>query len=430
MHAQLNAKFTPGGSMSYRISNYLYILLMLTGLIIVAGPALAQTVSLDHVASIYINEGESAMGVTISGNIAYCACDFGGIRLYDITNPSSPVFLGSCSTPSFARNVAVRGNYAYVADGDSGLQVIDVSNSAAPVMVGNYETAGTAITVRVAGNYAYLADGYTGLLVVNIANPSSPTLVGTYNDSGYPMGVALAGNYAYVATTIGSGQLQAIDITDPANPIFVGSANFGSNEYGVCISGNYAYVGAYAYGMGIFDISTPGHPALMGSYNVIDPGNVRRTFATDTLAFVTQGLSGIVMLNVSNPASPVVIDSADTYGNTADVVMSGDYVYVADDYSFEIFHITTTMAPSCQYVVGSINGDGTFNGLDVVYAVSYLKGGNAPPYSCECTPSHSWFVAGDVNASCNFNGVDVTYMVSYFKGGPGPHPCADCPPAR
>jgi hypothetical protein len=84
----------------------------------------------------------------------------------------------------------------------------------------------------------------------------------------------------------------------------------------------------------------------------------------------------------------------------------------------------------CQYAVGDINGASGFNGVDVVYAVSYFKGGGAPPYLCECPTGSGniWFVAGDVNASCNFNGVDVTYMVSYFKGGPGPHPCPDCPP--
>ncbi len=85
---------------------------------------------------------------------------------------------------------------------------------------------------------------------------------------------------------------------------------------------------------------------------------------------------------------------------------------------------------SCQYVPGDANGNGGFNGLDVVYSVSYFKGGPPPPLSCECPPHGTWYLAGDVNASCSFNGLDVSYMVSYLKGGPGPNPCADCPPAR
>ncbi len=84
-------------------------------------------------------------------------------------------------------------------------------------------------------------------------------------------------------------------------------------------------------------------------------------------------------------------------------------------------------AGSCQYVVGDVNGNGSFNGIDVTYAVIYFKGGSPPPYICYC-PEEPWFVAGDVNGSCSFNGIDVTYMVTYLKGGPAPHPCPACPP--
>ena len=82
----------------------------------------------------------------------------------------------------------------------------------------------------------------------------------------------------------------------------------------------------------------------------------------------------------------------------------------------------------CSYAVGDVNSSGDFNGLDVIYGVSYFKGGSSPPYECECTYGNVWYVSGDVNASCNFNGLDVTYMVAYFKGGPDPTPCPDCPP--
>jgi hypothetical protein len=82
----------------------------------------------------------------------------------------------------------------------------------------------------------------------------------------------------------------------------------------------------------------------------------------------------------------------------------------------------------CNYVVGDINNNNNFNGVDVVYGVNYLKGGEAPPYNCECTPGNRWFVAGDVNNSCSFNGVDITFMVNYFKGGDTPMPCANCAP--
>jgi hypothetical protein len=91
--------------------------------------------------------------------------------------------------------------------------------------------------------------------------------------------------------------------------------------------------------------------------------------------------------------------------------------------------IKITGPPPCQYVPGDANGVGGFTGLDVTYSVRYFKGGPLPPYSCECTPGHTWYVSGDVNGSCSFTGLDITYMVRYFKGGPHPIPCSDCPPS-
>jgi hypothetical protein len=98
----------------------------------------------------------------------------------------------------------------------------------------------------------------------------------------------------------------------------------------------------------------------------------------------------------------------------------------------QIVNITVTeqVNGACSYTLGDVNNSGGFNGVDVVFAVGYFKGGPAPAYSCVCGTHGSFFVAGDVNASCNFNGVDVTYMVGYFKGGPAPSACPDCPPAK
>jgi hypothetical protein len=85
---------------------------------------------------------------------------------------------------------------------------------------------------------------------------------------------------------------------------------------------------------------------------------------------------------------------------------------------------------ACDYVVGDVNGNGVFNGMDVVYAVKIFGGGTEPPYTCECPPGSGnvWPVAGDVNGSCAFNGLDVTYMVRHFKSGSPVFPCPSCPP--
>jgi hypothetical protein len=85
-------------------------------------------------------------------------------------------------------------------------------------------------------------------------------------------------------------------------------------------------------------------------------------------------------------------------------------------------------AGGCIFTPGDINANGEFNGIDVTFGVSYLKGiGEAPPISCDCPPNGVIFPAADVNGNCQFNGIDITYAVSYLKGiGSPPGACFDC----
>lgn len=84
----------------------------------------------------------------------------------------------------------------------------------------------------------------------------------------------------------------------------------------------------------------------------------------------------------------------------------------------------------CVYAPGDANGSGSANGLDVIYLVSYFKGGDPPPDTCMCDPHGPLFVAADANGSCSVNGLDVTYLVSYFKGTGEIMFCEDCPPSQ
>jgi len=77
-------------------------------------------------------------------------------------------------------------------------------------------------------------------------------------------------------------------------------------------------------------------------------------------------------------------------------------------------YIDTTII---QYLPGDANNNGTVNGIDVTFLVSYLKGIGSPPDP---------FLAGDANGDCGVNGIDVTYLVTYLKGYGSPPFRGDC----
>jgi photosystem II stability/assembly factor-like uncharacterized protein len=95
-------------------------------------------------------------------------------------------------------------------------------------------------------------------------------------------------------------------------------------------------------------------------------------------------------------------------------------------YSFDLNQLEGAV---CQFRPGDSNSNDIFNGVDVLFSVSYLKGiGATPADSCDCPPYGYIYSAADANGDCTFNGLDVTFSVNYLKGhGSAPGRCPDCP---
>jgi len=257
-----------------------------------------------------------AQGVYVSGNYAYVA-DYRGLLVIDISDPSSPVIIGSVYTPGSATDVYVSGNYAYVADRyyyakDFGsFQVIDISDPSSPVIIGSVDTPGIAEGVYVSGSYAYVADSYGGLQVIDISIPSSPAIIGSVDTPSRAFGVYVSGNYAYVADGYYGGDiggLQVIDISDPSSPVIIGSVDTPRRASDVYVSGSYAYVAVHYRGLQVIDISIPSSPAIIGSVDT--PGRAFGVYVSGNYAYMADGADGLQVIDISIPLDSNVGNSS------------------------------------------------------------------------------------------------------------------------
>ena len=191
--------------------------------------------------------------MAVSGSYAYVA-DGSGLRVIDVSTPTSPIEVGFVDTPGDAEGVAVSGSYAYVSDTlpSSGLRVIDVSTPASPIEVGRLESLHSS-QLAVSGSYAYVPVAYF-LFVIDVSTPASPIEVGSVRLDGGPM--AVSGSYAYVMGSY-SGRLLVIDVSTPSSPFEVGSSDTAvstaGNPTGVAVSGEFVYVAEYSAGVEIFN---------------------------------------------------------------------------------------------------------------------------------------------------------------------------------
>ncbi len=116
--------------------------------------------------------------------------------------------------------------------------------------------------VAVSGSYAYVADRTSGLRVIDISNPASPILSRYLRHFQCPGRrgqrlLRLRGGRGF--RPAGDRHLQS-RLTDPQ-----GHLRHHSSASGVAVSGSYAYVADGVSGLRVIDISNPASPTLKGT---------------------------------------------------------------------------------------------------------------------------------------------------------------------
>ena len=170
-----------------------------------------------------------ALSMTISGNLAAVANTSNGLTVLGLTSDGQSIWFMRSVTDApgatilEARDVAVYGSYVYTSclisvgsDQFGTILVFDISNPSAPVFrtfIPSYAPLGLDID----GNLLYVADLGGGVSLYNISRPLSPKLIKaipTPNDE--PRQVDAEGGYVAV---LSSGGMILLDVTDLKHPL-------------------------------------------------------------------------------------------------------------------------------------------------------------------------------------------------------------------
>ena len=146
----------------------------------------------------------------------------------------------------------------------------------------------------------------------------------------------------------------------------------GSPATGVSIADGYAYV-VGDDGLKVIDISNPAIPVVVGS--VETPNPAWGVTIADGYAYVTADSSGLQIIDISNPATPVIVGSVVTPAYTrGSVRVSNGYAYVADTaYGIQVIDISNPAAPVLLRRAGI---QGTARGVSLKGNYLYVAIGN------------------------------------------------------
>ncbi len=275
-------------------------------------------------------------------------------RIIDVEDPNSPTLLPMGYLTLNAHGLAVKGHFAYLAEGTTGLNILNITNPTTPIPVDAVNTPGFAMDVIVDGGLAFVADGISGVQIVDISNPFSASIIGSYNTAGEARKLALQGDTLYIADS--ENGLVVLDVTDPTHPIQIDTIPISSawdvDLYGeiVCVGGS---AGIYTYQVGLGITTIP----LIG---VFDEGyKINDVCVQGKVAYVAAGSDGLLTIDVSDPAAPILLDNYSIgISNAKKVDVQGHIAILLEVSAVHVFNV---MNPSNIQLYQSIPAGGMNN---------------------------------------------------------------------
>lgn len=271
----------------------------------------APDINLDPVARL----GGSITSVEVSGNVAYIG-QGGTFVVLDIHDPAHMTRLAALNVPDFIHQIRLVGSLAYLAGGNGGLRIIDVSSPTTPQLIGSYSSEGSIEDLEVSNGYAYVIESTPAcrsLRILNISDPEAPYLAGSYsNTSGCFERIAVADEMVYLTGM--SGRLMILDADDPTTPVLQSVTRIGSYSFSdVQVIGELAFIsgsgGVSGESLAIYDVSNPVEPTMISEtydYSYEENGE-HRLAIKGSLAFVVSPLK-LSIFDFTNPQNPIAVN--------------------------------------------------------------------------------------------------------------------------
>jgi len=173
-------------------------------------------------------------------------------HIIDVSNPFSPVELGSKEINADVNAIAVSGNYAYLATSDSSknLQILNISNPSNITLVGSLQPPGgePALSLYLTSNALYLGRQVGAgaakreFHIIDVSSTTSPQDLGAVDIAATVNGLRAGANLAFLATADSNKEFQVWNISDPLNITFLSSLDFPASATGIDCENNIMYV--------------------------------------------------------------------------------------------------------------------------------------------------------------------------------------------
>ncbi len=333
-----------------------------------------------------LETGHHSTDVSASADYCFISERAYGVHSYDVNPGVFPEILASASTPWYPLDIESVGTTAYVI-ASHGLMILDVTGP------GTYDelaalSMGPAVAhegnIVVNDGFAYTTSGSFGgdpdsvwVRVLDVADPGDPVLRGEAKFyANYIYDIDYANGHLFVAN---SWNTRIIDVNDPDNPLVVGSISGIANE--IDIHGELLFAARRSGGLGIYDITTPAAPVLVGSYEASQATGV---LVDVQLVYLTTVDEGLILIDTWNPADPMLITYMDAPRFMNKLIKFGDNLYAHDNGYMTIYAVHNSSQLTFLGAVSAPDDIGGFAGFpDFIVGASGNSGLSFFAYQCD-----------------------------------------------
>ncbi len=212
--------------------------------------------------------GGKPQNMAVAGNFAYVLDFESGLHVIDITDPSQPSEIGHSAPIESARGLAVHANYAFVGGretragrGYGFLKVFDLTNPTSPREVGSLEDLGIGVVdVVVSGDKALVSvkvDGYDyDFWVLDVSDPSAPVSLGSFEGTQIIWDMVVSGACAFMINFEAEG-FMVLDVSNPYELREIGVMDLFGFSNRLAIEGGIVYIADRDEGLLLYRMIPP-----------------------------------------------------------------------------------------------------------------------------------------------------------------------------
>jgi hypothetical protein len=292
--------------------------------------------------------GTSAFEVVVIDDVAFVTDDYEGFFIINVSDPTNPTLINHTYIYQ-SYEVFIANNRAYIGSFYNGLHIYDLTNLSKPIKIGSFDDGGNTVEIQVIDNYAYIANYVNGFEILNVTDPTNVTKIGEFKEGNFINSMHVIEDVAFVSAFYSNqtSKLIALNISDPALPTPIVYSKQVSDSAVLSYKDGLVFYSSWQDGLTIMDFSDVSNPIELGSYqgSPITTGS----YCLDDLLFLGEYTSGLEILDISDLNNPIAIGSYFDGGSATNLLVIDDLIYVADKndgleiLSYEIQDVTETV---------------------------------------------------------------------------------------